>query len=85
MPPPDPTRSENARRASNARWTSTVDRSAATAPAREAFRAKFAQIADPDGRLDPATREVVTQALISEHFRSLAQRSAKTRRQASTT
>lgn len=43
-----PSRSLAARIAAHERWAATPDRTAATAPARQGLRAKFAREVDPD-------------------------------------
>ena len=57
----------------------TLDRTAATAPARAALRAKFAREVDPDGTLDPAELERRVDCLIRSHMlrMSLAARTAR--------
>lgn len=68
-----------ARIASAERWARTVDRSAATEPARRGLRAKFELEADPDGTLDPAERARRADALLTAHMLRLARASAKAR------
>ena len=50
------------------RWGRETDRSAATAPAREGRRAKFAKQIDPEGVLDPAERERRVDSLVHAHM-----------------
>jgi hypothetical protein len=42
--------------AAHARWAKCTDRTAATAPAREAAENRWERLVDPDGTLDPAER-----------------------------
>ena len=42
--------------AAHTKWAHTPDRTAATAPARDAFLARFEKQVDPDGLLDPEER-----------------------------
>lgn len=63
------------------RWGRTVDRTAATAPARAGLRAKFAREVDPDGTLDPAEVERRVDSLVRAHMlrMSLAAKTARRR------
>ena len=72
-----------ARIAAAERWGRTVDRRAATEPARRGLRAKFEREADPDGVLDPTERTRRAQALLTAHMLRLARASAKARGSAS--
>lgn len=49
-------RSSSARKAAHTKWAHTVDRTAATAPARRASLARFEREVDPDGVLNPELR-----------------------------
>ena len=71
-----------ARIASAERWARTVDRSAATEPARRGLRARFEREADPDGTLNPAERARRVDALLTAHMLRLARASAKARQSA---
>lgn len=46
----------NRRIAAEISWARTVDRTARTRPARQAFLAKFEKEVDPDGKLPPEER-----------------------------
>jgi hypothetical protein len=61
-----------ARLAANERWGRTADRTAATAPARQGLRAKFAREIDPDGTLDPAELERRVSQLHRAHMQRLS-------------
>jgi hypothetical protein len=77
-----------ARIAAAERWGRTPDRNAATAPAREGLRAKYARDADPDGRLDAEDLERRVDSLMRAHMlrMTLAAKSARRRaREASET
>lgn len=50
------------------RWGRTVDRNAATAPARAGLRAKFAREVDPSGALDTAEVERRVDQLMRAHM-----------------
>lgn len=66
--------------AAHTKWSRTPDRAAATAPAREAFQARFIREVDPDGALDPATRDRLVASARKAYFQRLALASAKARR-----
>jgi hypothetical protein len=66
--------------AANERWSREQDRTAATAPGRDAFMRKFYDQVDPDRRLDPAERERRATSARKAHFSRLALASAKARR-----
>lgn len=66
-------RSDRARKAAHARWDNTpYDRDLETKPGRDAFEQTFRDRVDPEGRLDPVTREKRAQALKSRHYAELA-------------
>jgi hypothetical protein len=68
------------------RWGRTVDRSAATQPARDGLRAKFAREVDPHGELPDDERERRVDSLIHAHMirMSLAAKRARARRREAT-
>ena len=72
-------RSMVAQIAASERWGRTLDRTAATAPARAGLRAKFAREADPAGTLDPVELERRVDSLMRAHMlrMSLAAKSAR--------
>lgn len=49
-------------------------------PAHRGFQARFERLVDPDGRLDPAEREVRADRAKRAHMLTLAARSAESRR-----
>src|SRR5690554_4885023 len=61
------------------RWAEEPDRTAATAPAREALWRRFEQQADPDGTLTPEERRKRAEALRRAHLRRMSARSAQVR------
>ncbi|MGH3423031.1 MAG: hypothetical protein ACRDQU_06725 [Pseudonocardiaceae bacterium] len=71
-----------ARIGAHARWARTTDPTAATAPARRGFDARFELEVDPDGTLPPAERERRAQHARKAYFTRLALRSAQSRRKA---
>lgn len=73
-------RSLRARVASHISWAMTQDRSARTAPARDAFMARFEREVDPDRVLEPSERARRAEHLRKAHMTSLALKSAKARR-----
>lgn len=62
-------------------WAKTDDRSARTEPARQALLARFEQQVDPDGILDPAERAKRAEHARQAHYKRLALKSAKARRE----
>jgi hypothetical protein len=66
--------------AAHAKWAGTPDTSAATAPARQAFRDRFEREVDPDGALDPSERRRRAEHARRAYFTRLALASAKARR-----
>ena len=68
-----------ARIAAAERWGRTVDRTAATAPARQGMRAKLEREADPDGVLPPHERARRADQLHHAHMLRMALASAKAR------
>jgi len=68
-----------ARIAAAERWGRTVDRTAATAPARQGMRAKLEYEADPDGVLPPHERARRADQLHHAHMMRMALASAKAR------
>ncbi len=61
-------------------WAITEDRTARTAPGREAFNRRFEDEVDPDRLLDPAERAVRVEHARKAYFASLALKSAQARR-----
>jgi hypothetical protein len=72
-------RSLNAQVAVHTSWAKTVDRSARTAPGRQAFADRFERQVDPDGVMDPDTRAKAAANARRAYFLSLAAKSAKVR------
>lgn len=66
--------------AAHTRWAHTADRSAATAPARAAFIARFERLVDPEGVLPPAERRKRAESAKKAHMLRLAVASAAARR-----
>ena len=54
------------------KWSRTSDRTAATAPARAGFLARFEREVDPDGKLDPLTRAQRAESARRAYFARLA-------------
>lgn len=71
-----------ARQAALEKWGRTADRSAATAPARAARRAKLAAEIDPDNKLDSAERERRVDYLVKAHMSRMALKASTNRRRA---
>lgn len=61
-------------------WANTADRSARTAPARDALFAKFEAEIDPEGLLDPAERERRAQHAFRAHMARLSFLASKAKR-----
>lgn len=61
-------------------WANTEDRTARTAPAREAFNRRFEDEVDPDRRLDPAERARRAESARKAYYAELALKSAQARR-----
>lgn len=61
-------------------WAHTPDRAKRTAPAREAFLARFEREVDPDGTLTPAERSRRAEAARKAYFLRLAAKSRDARR-----
>lgn len=72
-------RSMRARVAAHERWAKTADRSAATAPAREAAASRFEQQVDPDGILPPLERAARAESAKRAYFTRLALQSSRAR------
>lgn len=60
-------------------WARTPDRSARTAPARQAFNERFEREVDPGNTLTPAERSIRAEHLRKAYFQRLALASAKAR------
>ena len=65
--------------AANTRWAHEPDRTAATAPARDALEARFERQVDPDGILSPDERAKRARNAKRAFYQSLAIKSAKAR------
>lgn len=79
------TRVLSARIAANERWGRTSDRAAATAPARQGLRARFAREIDPDGTLaaaDPAELERRVDQLHKAHMLRMSAAAKRARQRA---
>lgn len=63
----------------HAKWARTEDRTAATEPARKGFLAKLAREVDPDGSMDPATRDALVESKRKEHYARMALASSRAR------
>jgi hypothetical protein len=61
-------------------WAHTEDRTARTAPARNAFNDRFEREVDPDGKLSPSERARRAESARRAYFTRLALQSAKARR-----
>lgn len=61
-------------------WARTEDRTARTAPAREAFNRRFEDQVDPDRALDPAERARRADSARKAYYARLALKSAQARR-----
>lgn len=72
-----------ARAAAHQSWANTNDRAQRTAPARQAFLARFEQQVDPDGQLSPEERRRRAEAAKKAYFLRLAAKSAERRRRSS--
>ena len=72
-------RTQRARIAAHSKWAVTSDPVAATAPARQAFDARFVEV-DPDGILPTAERARRAESAKSAYFARLALKSAISRR-----
>jgi hypothetical protein len=75
-------RSQQSRAASHIRWAKESDPTAATAPARKGFDARFERQLDEWGITDPADRARRIGHLRKAYFADLARKSAVTRRTA---
>ncbi len=73
-------RSLHGRLAAYEKWAQTPDPSAATAPARQAFRDSFEKAVDPDGVLDPVERSRRAEYARKAHYLRMALKSAQARR-----
>jgi hypothetical protein len=68
-----------ARLAAHTSWANTGDRSARTAPAREAAMSRFERQVDPDGTMNPTERALRADAARRAHFASMAYKAARSR------
>ena len=73
-------RTMRARLAAHESWARTSDRSARTAPAREAAWSRFEREVDPEGKLDPRERARRAEHARKAYFLRLAMKSAQARR-----
>lgn len=76
---PDPIRQLIGAIGANESWARTVDRSARTAPAREAFLKRFETEVDPDGTLPEADRLRRADHARKAYYQRLALKSAQAR------
>lgn len=72
-------RSLAARAAAATRWAKCDDRTAATKPARDGMRAKFARQIDPGGILPPHEREYRVDQMVKAHMLRMSIASRKAR------
>jgi hypothetical protein len=70
-----------ARVAAHASWAATSDRSARTAPARQANRDRWLNIVDPDGIMPTGEREKRAESARKAHYARMALKSAQVRRE----
>ncbi len=82
MPLTPDQRSLRARIATSEKWAKTANRTAATAPARQAFLDRFDKQVDPDGTLDPAERAIRAGHARTAYFARLALKSSVARSRA---
>ena len=80
MDPSPSIRTMRARLAAHESWARTSDRSARTAPAREAAWSRFERGVDPEGKLDPQERARRAEHARKAYFLRLAMKSAQARR-----
>ena len=80
--PDQPDRRLNARYAAHLSWARTSDRTARTAPAREALLRRFEDEVDPSHELPAAERAQRAQSARRAYFTRLALNSARSRRAA---
>lgn len=73
-------RSLRARLAIHTRWSQTVDRSAATEPARRAQRERFERQVDPDGSLPAEVRGELAEHARRAHLLRMSLAAAQARR-----
>ncbi len=67
--------------AASTRWAKEPDRAAATVPAREGLRAKFAREVDPEGVLPPEELEYRVNQLYKAHMTRMSLKAAQARRE----
>lgn len=72
-------RSLHARLANHVRWANEPDRTAATAPARNALRDSFERKVDPDCVLDPRERAIRAEHARKAHYLKMALASSRAR------
>ena len=70
--------------AANERWAREEDRTAATQPARDAYKKQFEDLVDPERKLSPEERAKRVKNARSAHFQRLALKSAQARRRRKT-
>ena len=73
-------RTMQARSLAHLSWAATPDRTARTAPAREAALRRFEAQVDPDQQLDPRERAIRAEHARKAFFQMLALKSAQSRR-----
>lgn len=66
--------------AAHTRWAKTVNRTAATAAAREGLLMKFERQVDPNGELAPGVRRKLAENARNAHMRSMSFRASTSRR-----
>jgi hypothetical protein len=66
--------------AAHIRWSKTINRTAATAAAREGLLVKFENQVDPDGELTPGVRRKLAENARNAHMRSMSFRASTSRR-----
>lgn len=66
--------------AAHTRWSKTVNRTEATAPAREGLLIKFEKQVDPNGELTPEARRKMAENARNAHLKRMAYRASTSRR-----
>lgn len=72
-------RSMRSRLGAHTRWANTPDRSAATEPARKAWKNRWLKLADPDGTMPPEQAHAKAEQLEKAHFVRMALASSQSR------
>jgi hypothetical protein len=73
-------RALSARIAAHQSWANTADPAARTAPARQAFRARFERAVDPNGTMNPSELARRAESARKAYYTRLALQSARSRR-----